>query len=42
MMRSGQNKHHVHDGYGKETAWSSNVKDTDDDKDEDESNHSIA
>ena len=42
MMRSGDNNHHVHDGYGKETASSSNVKDTDEDKDEDESNHSIA
>ena len=42
MMRSGENNHHVHDGYGKETALSSNVKDTDEDKDEDESNHSIA
>ena len=42
MMRSGENKHHVHDGYGKEMAPSSNVKDTDEDKDEDESNHSIA
>ena len=35
MMRSGENKHHVHDGYGKEMAPSSNVKDTDEDKDED-------
>ena len=41
-MRSGENNHHVHEGYGKETALSSNVKDTDEDKDEDESNHSIA
>ena len=32
----------MHDGYGKETALSSNVKDTDEDTDEDESNHSIA
>ena len=42
MMRSGENNHHVHDGYRKETASSSNVKYTDEDKDEDESNHSIA
>ena len=32
----------MHDGYGKETASSSNVKDMDEDKDEGESNHSIA
>ena len=42
MMRSGENNHHVHDGYGKEMASSSDVKDTDKDKDEDESNNSIA
>ena len=36
MMRSGETNHHVHNGYGKETASSSNVKDTDEDKDEDE------
>ena len=42
MMRSGENNHHVHDGYGKETASSSNVKDTVEDTDEDESNNSIA
>ena len=42
MMRSGKNNHHVHDGYGKEMAPSSDVKDTDEDKDEDESNNSIA
>ena len=41
-MRSGEHKQHVHDSYGKETASSSNVKDTDEDTDEDESNHSIA
>ena len=28
MMRSGENNHHVHDGYGKEMAPSSDVKDT--------------
>ena len=42
MMRSGENNHHVHNGYLKETASSSNVKDMDKDKDEDESNNSIA
>ena len=36
MMISGENNHHVHEGYGKETASSLNVKDTDEDKDEDE------
>ena len=36
MVRSGENNHHVHDGYGKEMAPSSYVKDTDEDKDEDE------
>ena len=41
MMRSGENNHHVHDGYGKEMAPSSDVNDTDEDKDEDESNNSI-
>ena len=41
-MRSGENNHHVHDGYGKEMAPSLDVKDTDKDKDEDESNNSIA
>ena len=34
MMRSGENNHHVYDGYGKEMALSLNVKDTDEDKDE--------
>ena len=29
MMRSGEHKQHVHNIYGKETALSSNVKDTD-------------
>ena len=42
MMRSGENNHHVHDGYGKEMASSSDVKDKDKDKDKDESNNSIA
>ena len=42
MLRSGENNHHVHDGYGKEMALSFNVKDTDEDKDEDKSNNSIA
>ena len=42
MMRSGETNHHVYDSYGKETVLSSNVKDTDEDTDEDESNHSIA
>ena len=41
MMRSGENNHHVHDGYGKEMAPSSDVKDTDEDKGKDESNNSI-
>ena len=42
MMRSGENNHHVHDGYGKEMAPSSDVKNTDEDKEEDESKHLIA
>ena len=42
MMRSGENNHHVHDGYVKEMDPSSDVKDTNKDKDEDESNNSIA
>ena len=37
MMRYGENNHHVHDGYEKEMALSSDVNDTD----EDESNNSI-
>ena len=41
MMRCGENNHHVHDGYGKEMAPSSDVNDTDKDTDEDESNNSI-
>ena len=35
MMISGENNHHMHDGYGKGMALSSDVKDTDKDKDED-------
>ena len=42
MTISGDHKQHVHDSYEKETASSSNVKDTDKDTDVDESNHSIA
>ena len=42
MMRSGEHKQHVHVSYGKEMASSSDVKDTDKDKEEDESNNSIA
>ena len=41
MMRSGENNHHVNDGYGKEMAPSSDVNDTDEDKDEDESKNFI-
>ena len=40
-MRSGENNHHVHDGYGKEMARSLDVNDTDKDTDEDESKNSI-
>ena len=42
MMRSGEKNHHVHDGYEKEMAPSSDVKNTDEDKDKDESNNPIA
>ena len=35
MMRSGEENHLVHDGYGEEMAPSSGIKDTDEDKDED-------
>ena len=42
MMISGENNHHVHDGYEKEMDSSSDVKDTDEDKDEDKSNNPIA
>ena len=41
MMRSGENNHHVHDGYEKDMSPSSDVKDTDENKDEDESNNYI-
>ena len=41
MMRSGDNNHHVHDGYGKDMALSSDVNGTEEDKDEDESKNSI-
>ena len=40
-MRSGENNHHVHDGYGIEMDASSDIKDTDKDRDEDESKNSI-
>ena len=42
MIRFGENNHHVHDGYGKEMAPSSDVKDKYEDKNEDKSNNSIA
>ena len=42
MMRSGETNHHVHHGYGKEMALSSDVNYTDEDSDEDGSNNSIA
>ena len=38
MMRSGENNHHMQDGYGKEMAPLSDVNDTDEDKDEEKSN----
>ena len=41
MMISGEKNHHVHDGYGKYMAPSSDVNDTDKDKDEDKSNNFI-
>ena len=41
MMRSGENNHHMHDGYGKEMSPSSEVNDTDEDTDENESKNSI-
>ena len=34
MMRSGENNRHVNGGYGKGMASSSDVKDTDEDKDD--------
>ena len=40
-MRCGENNHHLHDGYGKEMAPSSDVNDTDEDTDEEESKNSI-
>ena len=42
MTRSCENNHYVHYGYGKEMDPSSDVKDTDEDKDEDEPNNPIA
>ena len=42
MMISSEKNYHVHDGYGKEMAPSLDVKDTDEDKDVDESNNPIA
>ena len=42
MMRSGEKNHHVHEGYEKEMFPSSDVKNTDEDKDEDKSNNPIA
>ena len=42
MIKSGEHKQHVHDSYGKETASSSDVKDTGEDTNKDKSNHSIA
>ena len=41
MMRCGDNNHHVHDSYEKDTASSSGVNDMDEDTEEDESNNSI-
>ena len=41
MMRCGENNHHVHDGYGKYMAPSSDVNDTDEDTYKDESKNSI-
>ena len=37
MTKSGEHKQHVHDSYGKKTASSSNVKDTDEDGSQDQS-----
>ena len=42
MMISGENNHHVHDSYKKEMSSSSDIKTTDEDKYEDESNNPIA
>ena len=41
MMRSGENNHYVHGGYGKDMAPSSDVNNTDKDTYKDESNDSI-
>ena len=41
MMRCGEKNHHVHDGYEKEMAPSSDVNDTDKDTDEYKSNNYI-
>ena len=41
IMRCVGKNHHMHDGYGKEMAPSSDVNDTDEDKYKDESNNSI-
>ena len=41
MMRCCENNHHVHEVYGKEIALSSDLNDTDEDTDENESNNSI-
>ena len=41
IMRSVDHKQNVHDSYEKETASSSDVTDTNEDTDEDESDHSI-
>ena len=40
-MRSGDNNHHMHDGYEKEIASSSNVNYMNEDMDEDKSKNSI-
>ena len=42
MMIYSEKNHHVHDGHGKDMAPSSDVKVTDENKDEDESNNPIA
>ena len=41
-MKYGEKNHHVHDGYVKQMAPSLDVKNTYKDKDEDESNNTIA
>ena len=41
MMICGEKNHHVHNGYGKEMALSSDVNDTDEDTDKDKSNNYI-